>query len=301
MEVYSIDEAFLDLQGSREDVLEQAREIKKTVFQWVDVPVSVGIGPKKTLAEIAGYYSKRALEGVYFPKPSELDDHLRKIDVRDVWEIGSQYAKMLHSYDIHSAWDLKQTNESWIKKKMTLAGLKTLWELKGKPTFSFDEQPAPKKGIMFSRSCGKPVTTRKEIIEAGADYTSRAAQKLRNQNSTCKVIITSIYPNFFNDEEKQYNRSVHFESFYPLRYIPDIVKVVNRQLGELYKTGFRYKKISVYLTEIEQAGKIQLDLFHQEDTKRESVMKAVEKINRKYVREAIHCRAKQSRITANGR
>jgi len=293
LEVYSIDEAFLELQGSREELMEQARTIRRRVAGWVGIPVSVGIAPTKTLAKIANGCGKKKADGICMPTPEEWSRLLEETDVRDIWGIGRQYGRMLHGQGIRTAADLIKTDDSWVKKRMTLVGLKTLWELQGKPSFSMEEAPSPRKGILSSRSFGHPVTEMEDILEAGADYATRAAEKLRGQHSACRVIHTSITTNPFRRDDRQYARGRTEELLHPVSYTPEIVGIVRRQLKELFRPGFRYKKICVFLTEIEPAGQGQLDLFHQEDTRREAVMEAVERINGKYGRETLHCRTRR--------
>ena len=290
LEVYSIDEAFLILQGSREELLGQCRRIRKRVQDWVGIPVSIGLGPTKTLAKIAGKIAKDRPEGVFMPEDGRWPEILEATDVKAVWGIGRQYARKLHSLGVHSAADLAAREESWVKKEMTLVGLKTLWELKGRPSFTLEESPSPKQGIITSRSFSFPVTEKQDILEAGADYASGAAEKLRAQGSACRVIHTSITTNPFREGDRQYAQGLTQELSFPVNYPPTIAAVVRRQLEKLYRPGYRYKKISVFLSEIEDAGKQQLDLFHKEDDRSEAVMKAVEKINSRYGRQTLHCK-----------
>ena len=156
-----------------------------------------------------------------------------------------------------------------------------------------EETPPPKKGIISSRSFGKPVTELEDILEAGADYASQAAEKMRNQKSACRVIHTSITTNPFREGDRQYARGVTEELPHPVDYPPRIVGVVRRQLEQLFRPGFRYKKITVFLTEIEAAGRQQLDLFYQTDTRHTAVMEAVDRINSRYGRQTIHCQPKR--------
>jgi len=289
LEVYSIDEAFLELQGNREDLLHQARCIRDRVYSWVGVPVSIGIGPSKTLAKISSHRAKKIRENIDCPRDEEWPAILGETDVRKIWGIGRQYGNKLHSRGIHTAADLIGQEDSWVKKHMTLVGLKTLWELRGKPSFTLEEVPPAKQGIMSSRSFSFPVTEKEDIMEAGADYASRAAEKLRTQGSACGVIHTSITTNPFRESDRQYARGLTEQLSFPLSYPPSIVAVVRRQLDRLYRPGFKYKKISVFLCEIEPAGRGQLDLFYRKDSRTEAVMEAVDKINSRYGRHSLHC------------
>jgi DNA polymerase V len=195
----------------------------------------------------------------------------------------------LHSKEIHSAADLIRQDDSWVKKNMTLVGLKTLWELRGRPSFTLEESPPPKQGIMSSRSFSFPVTGKEDIMEAGADYASRAVAKLRAQNSACRVIHCSIMTNPFRESDRQYARGITEQLSFPLSYTPSIVSIVHRQLEKLYRPGFRYKKIAVFLGEIEPADQGQLDLFYKTDDRSDAVMEAVDRINSRYGPHSLHC------------
>ncbi|RDG33639.1 Y-family DNA polymerase [Oceanispirochaeta sp. M1] len=289
LEVYSIDEAFLILQGSREELLNQASRICERVYNWLGIPVSVGIGSTKTLAKIAGKRAKNIPGGVCFPAEEEWPEILEATDVGKIWGIGRQYARKLHSRGIISAADLMAQEESWVKKEMTLVGLKTLWELRGRPSFTLEETPSPKQGIMTSRSFSFPVTEKEDILEAGADYASGAAAKMRAQGSSCRVIHTSVMTNPFRESDRQYARGITEQLSFPMNYPPSIVAVVRRQLEKLYRPGFRYKKISVFLSEIEQTGEEQMDLFYSKDDRSTAVMEAVDHINNRYGRHTLHC------------
>ncbi len=289
LEVYSIDEAFLELEGDRESLLKQAETIRSRVQRWVGIPVSVGIAPTKTLAKIAGHRAKKRKDNLCVPRKEEWPRLLEQTEIRSVWGIGRQYARMLEGEGVRSAADLLRREESWVKKKMTLVGLKTLWELGGRPAFSLEEAPPPKQGIMSSRSFSFPVTEKQDILEAGADYAWKAAEKLRAQGSSCRVIHSSVTTNPFRESDRQYARGSTKELSFPLDYTPAIVAVVRRQLEELYRPGFRYKKISVFLTEIEAAGREQLDLFHEKDERYKKVMETVDAINSRFGRASVHC------------
>ncbi|OQY31236.1 MAG: hypothetical protein B6241_14545 [Spirochaetaceae bacterium 4572_59] len=293
LEVYSIDEGFLDLRGDREFLLQQATQIRTRVEQWVGIAVSVGIGRTKTLAKIANSWAKKREDGICMPTDEDWPRLLARTDVRDIWGVGQQYAHMLHSNAVHTAADLKACDEIWVKKRMTLVGLKTLWELNGKPSFTMEEVPPSKKGIISSRSFGKAVTEKEDILEAGANYASQAAEKMRSQKSVCRVIHTSITTNYFREGDRQYARGITEELPHPVSYTPQIVAVVRRQLEELFRPGFRYKKITVFLTEIEAAGQKQLNLFYQEDARHAAVMEAVDRINSRYGRQTLHCQPKR--------
>ena len=294
MEVYSIDEAFLYITGSRDSIIKKAGQIRKSVYQFTGIPVSIGIAPTKTLSKIANSIGKKNDTGISFPDNSQWPSILKRTDIRDIWGIGRQYGKHLREKGIYSAGDLILRDEHWVKSFMTIKGLKTLWELKGKPSFSLNDSPPPRHEIMNSRSFSYPVTDLQDILEAGADYATMAVEKLRSQNSVCRVVSSSITTNFFRENEKQYRNSKTNTLSYPSDYTPEIISMVQKQLREIFRSGYRYKKISVFLTEIEPSGKSQFDLFYGEDPRRKAIMESVDFINNKYGRHTIHNMAKRN-------
>ena len=187
VEIYSIDEAFLDLTGfSNQSLTEYGTLIRNTIKKHIGIPVTIGIAPTKVLAKIATRIAKKdkTLKGVFdITTHPKIDELLKTIAVEDVWGIGRQYTKLLNSQGILTAKDLKYASPKWIQKHLTIVGLRILKELNGEPCIPLEELPPPKKGIICSRSFGKPIETLEEITEAISEYVSRAAQKLRAQNS----------------------------------------------------------------------------------------------------------------------
>ena len=168
MEVYSIDEAFLLFEGMGDvELLELGRHIRRTVYQFTGIPVSVGMAATKTLAKAANYLAKQTTEGVFCLTPENADECLRAIPVRKVWGVGVERTAWLKRFHVNSAYDLKQCPDPWIRKKMTVTGLRTAWELRGIPCLALNECPVGKKAIGCSRSFGYEVTSLKELEEGG--------------------------------------------------------------------------------------------------------------------------------------
>ncbi len=188
IEPYSIDESFLLLNGFNHiDLNAYGTEIRNRVLKWTGIPVSVGIGPTKTLAKIANKLAKKnkMCQGVLdVTKHPRIDDFLRSVEVDDVWGVGWEYAKLLKKHNINTALDLRDTNEAWIRKKMTVQGLRTVLELRGISCIELEEVVADKKEIVNSRSFGKDVDNYQEVSEAIASYATRATEKLWRKNST---------------------------------------------------------------------------------------------------------------------
>ena len=190
LEVYSIDEAFLHLEN-RFATKEYADEIKNTVVQWTGIPVSIGIAPTKTLAKVANRTTKKNpdLKGIFILKdPLQTKELLSKLPVEDVWGIGRNITSFLNSEGIYTAWEFCQADDTWIKKNLSVVALRTALELRGIPCLALQEIHPDKKAIMSSRSFGRPVVALEELEEAIASYTSRAAEKMRRQDSVATFL-----------------------------------------------------------------------------------------------------------------
>lgn len=168
VEIYSIDEAFLNLRGfEREDLTEYGRKIKNTIRKWTGLPVTVGIAETKTLAKIANRLGKRSKKagGVLNLYNSKYKDAaLKRTEVEDIWGVGRQYGRLLRKHGINTAFELPLANDSWIKKRMTVMGMRTVLELRGTPCIKLEYSPPPKKAIVSSRSFGKLTSVMSYIL-----------------------------------------------------------------------------------------------------------------------------------------
>ena len=288
LEIYSIDEAFLLLEAaSPERLVELGSLIRSTVKQWTGLPVSIGIGPTKTLAKLASRFAKRnpGLNGVFnLTDHPRLDELLNRFEVGDIWGVGPRYEKFLQKHGIHSALQLKNAHDGWVKKHMTVMGLRTVQELRGVSCFALEELPVAKKGIMSSRSFGKPVESLEELKEALATYVSRAGEKLRAQRSAASIVHVFLLTNRFKPNEPQYGNSCTTELSIPSSYTPELIWHAHRCLEKIFKPGYRYKKTGVLLAEIVSRDRIQLNLFsldypHERNKK---VMQVVDDINSRW-------------------
>lgn len=291
VEVYSIDEAFLDLAGfgadgdqGRHFINEFTREIRKKILTWTGIPVSIGIGPTKTLAKIANHVAKKnaRLGGVF-----NITDHpatdmiLDRIKVEDIWGIGRQYAYFLNRHCIYTALQLKNSPPQWIRKNMTVNGLRTVTELNGIQCLSMDCMPASKKGITSSRSFGSPVQTYPALREALSSYVTRAAEKLRLQSSAASVIYVFLATNRFKKEDPQYSNSLTAILPAPSSFTPELIRTAGHCLEKIYRSGYSYKKVGVILTEIVPDCSIQQDLFGKsaDDDRKRRLMKVLDALN----------------------
>jgi DNA polymerase V len=283
VEVYSIDEAFLDLTGLRNHE-EFGHQCRRTIDQWVGVPVCVGIGPTKTLAKAANYGAKHypATNGVV----SLLDVRRRNkllslMPVREVWGVGSRINKKLNSLGIETALELAEIDTKLIKRKFSSVLERTVMELKGYPCIGLEHQPKTKKQIVVSRTFGKKVNDVSSINEAVSDYASRACEKLRRENQYCKMVSVFMRTNYFRKQDRQYNGFQSYKLFSPTNDTRDILNATRYLTEKLFKKDINFIKAGVMLSDFYDEGIYQGDLFRvfngREDSKK--LMTTIDKIN----------------------
>jgi len=302
MEMYSIDEAFLDLTGFPE-VEAYARTIRATVRQWTGIPVSIGLGPTKTLAKIANRLAKSRpeLDGALdISRRPDLDALLESIQVGDVWGIGRRYAAMLTGRGIHTARAFRDLPRDFVRKTMTVGGLHTLLELRGVPCLDLEHGPPPKKAIVSSRSFGRPVTLLHEMREALAEHVNRAAGKLRAQDGLAGNILAFVQTNRFIKGEPQYAVSETAALPVPTADAAELIRAGHGILDRIFKSGFRYKKTGVMLFGIERRSCAQGSLLApppEISERKEALMQAMDGINAKWGRTTLRpaaCGLKQT-------
>jgi DNA polymerase V len=270
VEVYSVDEAFLDLQLFANSDLERlAMAIRRTVEQWTGINVSIGIAPTKTLAKMANRLAKK--DKLLTQCITVLDTQekiiaaLKQTRVEDLWGVGRQYAEKLRQYDINTGWDLYHMSEEWTRRHLGgVVGVRLSRELHGRECVVMKEELKNKKMIATTRMFGTPVTELCDIKEAVAAYTSRAAEKLRRQRSAASIINVFIVP-------RQEMKAPHFHhgpsvGTYTILPTPtvltqDLIKVALRMTERLYEKGRVYKKAGVVLSGLVPDSSIQASLF----------------------------------------
>jgi DNA polymerase V len=267
MEVYSIDEAFLELtDGNIDDYTEFGRTIKAQVLQYTGIPVSVGIASTKSLAKIANEIVKKKsrYQGVLdlaTLSEQELDELLAQVDIEDVWGIGRKYALFLSNYGITTAKELKDADEKWIRRYLTVTGERIVFELRGISCIPLEVERPAKQGIMCAKTFGKDIITLDQMQEAVATYAARAAEKLREQDSLTSCLTVFIKTNAFKKDLPQYSNSFTINFAHPTAFTPEIVKHALAGLKAMYKDGYRYKKAGISLSKITPQNSVQPDLF----------------------------------------
>ena len=268
VEVYSIDEAFLDLRGVENvDFDVYAKKISSECWRLTSIPVSVGIAPTKTLAKIASKLCKQYPKlrgGCYMHRPQDIEKVLRKFPIEDVWGIGRRSSVKLQSIGVRTAWDYTQLPENAVRKMLALPGERTWRELRGEPCIEFEDGFEAKQSICVSRSFAKEITDVDELAEQIANFASSMAEKLRQQRSVACEMAVFAYTNRFKDNEPQTygNSLVHFAQ--PTNDQRTIVSSAVAAAHELYKRGYGYKKAGVVATHILQESEVVHSLF--EDT-----------------------------------
>lgn len=278
MEIYSIDEAFLVMPDA-----DAAPFVRERVYRWTGIPVTVGAAPTKTLAKLAAHIGKRDPAGVcLLLDRGRIDAALAETDVGDVWGVGPRYRELLRRHGIHTAKQLSEAPDPWVRRAMTLTGLRTVWELRGVPCIPIEEAPPPKKCIVCSRSFGIPVEDASSLREAVADYTARAAEKLRAQRGLAGALAVFISTNRFRADEPQYSNGIAIELPAAISYTPRLMRAASALLERIYRQGYRYKKAGVMLYDIVPEGEAQLGLFESfHDTERtRRLMRTVDRLNR---------------------
>ncbi len=293
VEVYSIDEAFADLTGIQGRAEPFARRLRATVEQWTGIPVSIGIGPTKTLAKLTNRFAKKQprSRGVFDLNTSpEPDRVLRWTEIGDVWGIGPRHAKRLRKLGVNNALEFRALRRNWVRKKMTVTGLHTLLELRGFPCHDFATGPASKKTIVSSRSFGHPVTRLDDLMEATAQYATRAAEKLRRQESVTSNISVSLETNRFKRDLLQYANTISIPLPVSTAHTPTIIKAAQSGIQRIYRKDYEFKKCGVMLSGLEPANRrwlSLLDLPPDTHDRNAPIMKALDTCNARWGQDTI--------------
>lgn len=312
LEHYSIDEAFVHLDqktGERD-----AHKIRHTVKKWTGIPVSIGIAPTKVLAKIANSIAKKNpnFSGVVDLSGADADIYLKDFDVADIWGIGRRYAQFLKSEDkgdnpqldlweasgfermreklkIETALDLKNCDDKWLRKHLTVKGQRIAWELRGISCLPLELFEKPKKGICCSRSFGQGIKTIEDLRQAVAMHTARAGEKLRHQSLAATHLTVFISTSSFRlNPDEIYSASASRQMLVPTAYSPAILENACSLLERIYKPGFEYRKAGILLSDITFDNAKQQSFFLKVDEKKQTgLMQAVDKINGRFGRHTI--------------
>lgn len=286
MEIYSIDEAFLDLESLPSHKVDAfCKELQRKILQYLGIPASIGIGPTKTLAKVANHIAKKVLKIPVFNLSAQKNHWLPQIHIADVWGIGRQWSKKLQDLGIHSAACLAQANPQWLRKRFNIILQSTALELAGQSCLSLEES-IPKKSITSSRSFGFLQTEQPVIEEALAHHCATAWEKLRKQELRAQHVSVFIRSHPFRPDLPQYSQSFGLPLIHPSDDLRVLTKTAKYCLKKIFRPGIHYYKCGILLSELRNKHYEQLDLFDRPlevaRVQSEKVMAVFDKINKKY-------------------
>ena len=288
VEVYSIDEAFLDLRGIRDvDFDQYAKEISAQCRKMTAIPVSVGIAPTKTLAKIASKLCKKYPKlrgGCYMHRSQDIEKVLKKFPIEDVWGIGRRSATKLHARFVRTAYDFTLLPESTVQKMMGITGVRTWKELQGIPCIEFEDGFEAKQSICVSRSFSSEINDLKELQEQIANFASKVAEKLRKQHSVTSEIAVFAYTNRFKENLPQTHSSALVSFNTPTSEQRTLIISAAQATRELFRTGYGYKKAGVIASGIMDQSDMTPSLFEdfQAAEREHRITSALDTINSIY-------------------
>lgn len=300
-EIYSIDESFIGLHGVSDDLVQRSHEIRLRILQWVGIPCGVGIGKTKTRAKLANHIAKTAERkpGSY---PSELaqvcnleilpasdvDAILAATDVGEVWGVGRQIGKQLKALGVHTVLDLIRLSPTMVRNRWNVVLERTVRELQGEPCIALEDAPPPKQQIACTRSFGHPVSTLPPLLEAISDFASRAAEKLRKQESVAGQVLVFAHTSPFRGGP-QFARQSVIKLICPTSDTRLLVKTASDGIASIYCPGYQLMKAGIILIDITPDGVQQRELdFHNDETPVKSkLMATMDALNQRYGRATV--------------
>ena len=289
IEIYSIDEAFLDMTNfSDKEVEEVGKEIRSTILQWTGIPTSIGIAQTKTLSKVANHIAKKKKTGVTSLIGLEnIDPILEKVEINDVWGVGRQLTKFYNKNGIYNAKQLKNKSNTWIKKNSNVLGSRTAMELRGVPCIDLEKTPSKRKSCVVSRSFGKRVEKLQEMKEAVANYSLNASEKIRSESLNTKSITIFIRTSPFQSRFGYYSNSKTIDFPIATDNSIEIVKAAIEGLESIFKNGYRYQKAGIMLTGLSNSNEGENLFSSEKDKKIGNLMRSIDKTNYRYGRSTL--------------
>ncbi len=289
IEVYSIDEAFLDLSNfSDYEVENVGREIRSIVLKWTGIPTSIGIGKTKTLSKIANHIAKKKQSGVVsLINIENIDPILEKVEINDVWGVGKQLTKFYHKNGIYNAKQLKNKSNTWIKKNSNVLSSRTAMELRGISCINLETTTSKRKSCVVSRSFGQRVENFQELREAIANYSLNASEKIRSESLVAKSITVFVRTSPFQNRYGFYSNSKTIDFPMATNNSIEIVKSALNALESIFKNGYRYQKAGVMLSHLSETINNKNLFYSERDEKINNLMKSIDNTNYKYGRSTL--------------
>ena len=290
MEIYSIDEAFLNLSIVPDnEIFQFGKKIRDTVLRWVGIPTSIGIATTKTLSKIANHIAKKEKSGVVsLVNKKNIDRILEKIEIRDVWGVGRQLSKFYINNGIFNANQLKNISNNWIKKNSNVLASRTAMELRGASCISLEITQSKRKSCCVSRSFGKKVERLQELKESITNHCLNAAEKIRSESLLTKSITIFIRTSPFQKMEIHYSNSKTIDFPIATDNSIEIVKSAILGLKLIFKKGYKYQKSGIILSGLYESKSYNNNLFSStKDKKTKDLMRSIDYTNFRYGRSTL--------------
>ncbi len=284
IEIYSIDEAFVDLtQYKSSDLIKISNEIKKTVKQWTGIPISIGIAHTKTLSKVANSIAKREEKSNVcdLRAVEKIEAALENFDIEEIWGISKGWGARLRSIGINTGLELMQADSGYIQKRTSVVGERIVMELNGYSCIDI-ETAKRKKTIISSKSFGQKVTEIDDIKEAVSSYAARATEKLRDQKSKAQTISVYLRTSPFEKEENRYTNSRTVQLANPTSNTAKIISEVNKVIDEIYCEGYRYQKTGITLLNLVDENHVQESFYEELYREEEKIMEVIDQVNGYY-------------------
>ena len=288
VEIYSIDEAFIDLSFLDEEGVEKyGKEIRAKVLKWTGIPTSVGISSTKTLSKVANHIAKKEKTGVMYLYKN-IDEKLKNFPISDVWGVGKQLTKFYIKNGINNAYQLKSKPNTWVKKSTNVLGSRTAMELSGISCIGLEIKEEKRKNCCVSRSFGKKVTDIQKLEEAITTYCLNAAEKIRADDQLCRRITVFIRTSPFNKNRKYYSNGQTIDLPIPTSNSIELIKNAKQALKNIYKPNYYYQKAGIILSKLKSSDGNDVNLLTPLlEKKSKKLMNAIDYTNMKYGRHAI--------------
>ncbi len=286
IEIYSIDEAFLEFRGFDNYNLEEyGKEMQNKILKWTGIPVSIGFAATKVLAKVANRISKKfdkKTKGVYAIESKEKREKaLKWLKIEDVWGIGFKHSERLKNYNVNKASDFIKLPDQWVRNEMSIVGLRLKKELEGEPILSLDEYKSPKKVIATTRSFESTISDYEEIKERISTFSICCSEKLRAQKSNCNSIYVFVRSNKFEKNKTQYRNGILITIPFSTNSNIVISMYAVKGLNKIFRKGINYKKAGVIVMGLGPCNNYQLNLFENENPKHKCLMKTIDFIQKK--------------------
>ena len=286
IQVYSIDESFLKLEGFEDyNLTDYGMLMKNRILKWTGIPTCAGIAPTKALSKVANKIARKypnQTNGVYV-----IDTELKRINalkwtkIKDIWGIGKKLSNRLATKGCKNAYDFTQLPESWVKSNMSVVESRLQRDLLGIPTLDLEVQKS-KKSIATTRTFEKPLKELDKIKERISTFAFVSGEKLRRQNSHCHMIIVILRSNYFREDLKQHYATKVISLPYPTNSSLVLSNYAIKAIEEVFKSGIAYKKAGIILTGLVPSNNYQLNIFDWENSNHQPLMKAIDKINYRF-------------------